>query len=158
VTSTKSPEMPTAPVGPVARPQSDGSPVNGSLAGGSLAQSLAESGRFVLEDLEFETGSSALGDGTFDSLAMLARYLEEHPENGVTIVGHTDAQGSLNNNIALSRKRAGSVAQRLVSKFGIPRAQLDAEGMGFLSPRASNLTEEGRALNRRVEVILTSTR
>lgn len=124
---------------------------------GSVVEILLGDGSAVLDDLLFETGSSALGDGKFLSLVDLSEYLKANPEITVALVGHTDAEGSLQGNINLSRKRAQSVAQRLVSDFGIPSAQVEADGVGYLSPRASNLTEEGRTLNRRVEVIITST-
>ena len=73
------------------------------------------------------------------------------------MVGHTDAVGGLDGNVALSRRRASSVRDRLVGKYGVAGAQVTSDGVGFLSPRATNLTEAGRERNRRVEVILTST-
>jgi OOP family OmpA-OmpF porin len=63
----------------------------------------------------------------------------------------------LNGNIALSKRRASSVLDRLTRDYDIPRRQMEAEGMGYLSPLSTNLTQEGRDLNRRVEVIVTST-
>lgn len=123
----------------------------------SLDSALENQGHFILEDLVFQTGSSELGGGDFASLASLANYLKAHPTRTVALVGHTDAEGSLNGNIALSKKRARSVVKQLVSKYNVDKTQLSAEGNGFLSPRASNLTEGGRAQNRRVEVIVTST-
>jgi OOP family OmpA-OmpF porin len=87
----------------------------------------------------------------------LAAYLTAHPDVQVAIVGHTDAQGTLAANVALSHKRATSVVKRLVEAYGVAGQQLDAEGAGYLAPRWSNMTEEGRKKNRRVEVVLTST-
>jgi OOP family OmpA-OmpF porin len=124
---------------------------------GDLAQSLEDQGRFILSGLVFETGSAQLGDAIFGSLQDLADYLIANPDRTVALVGHTDFVGSLDGNIALSKRRAGSVLERLVTTYDIPRRQLDAQGMGYLSPVASNLTEEGREVNRRVEVIITST-
>jgi OOP family OmpA-OmpF porin len=123
---------------------------------GDLAQSLEDQGRFILSGLVFETGSAQLGDAIFGSLQYLADYLIANPDRTVALVGHTDFVGSLDGNIALSKRRAGSVLERLVTTYDIPRHQLDAQGMGYLSPVASNLTEEGREANRRVEVIITS--
>ncbi|WP_373355601.1 OmpA family protein [Pseudoroseicyclus sp. CXY001] len=114
-------------------------------------------GRVILADLSFETGSAQLGPGPYASLQALARYLAAHPGRQVALVGHTDSEGGLEPNITLSRRRAGSVLERLVSRYGTPRSQLAAEGMGYLAPVASNLTPGGREANRRVEVILTST-
>ena len=79
------------------------------------------------------------------------------PARTVARVGHTDSAGGLDGNIALSKQRAGSVLERLVSDYGVSRLQLEAEGMGYLAPVATNLTEDGRNANRRVEVIITST-
>ncbi|WP_456389760.1 OmpA family protein [Profundibacter sp.] len=122
-----------------------------------LGRALEETGHFILDDLQFETGSSDLGDGNFPSLTSLANYLGTNPTRTVALVGHTDATGSLKVNIAVSKKRANSVMHRLISDYGVDKTQVRAEGNGFLSPRASNLTEGGRAQNRRVEVIITST-
>jgi OOP family OmpA-OmpF porin len=128
-----------------------------ALPAGTLAARLEASGAVALDDLAFESGSSRLGGGEFASLAELAAYLKANPSRTVALVGHTDASGSLAANVALSKQRAASVRDRLIADFGVPAAQVAAEGAGFLAPRASNLTEEGRARNRRVEVMITST-
>lgn len=129
----------------------------GGLPDAGLAEQLETIGRSVLADLAFDTGSAQLGAGRFASLEALAAYLSQNPDLTVALVGHTDASGSLDANIALSKRRAASVLERLVSEYGVPRRQLEAEGMGYLAPIASNLTEDGREANRRVEVIVTST-
>ena len=129
----------------------------GGLSDAALADQLDTVGHSILADLSFDTGSAQLGDGPFASLQALADYLADHPERSVALVGHTDSAGSLEANIALSKRRAASVLERLVAVYGVPRRQLAAEGMGYLSPVASNLTQEGREANRRVEVIVTST-
>jgi len=121
-----------------------------------LTQQLEIHGRAVLNDLDFETGSSRLGEGDYRSLDQLAGYLKSHPARGIVLVGHTDAEGSLAGNIALSKKRATSVRAKLTA-LGVAASQVRAEGVGYLSPITSNLTEEGREANRRVEVILSST-
>lgn len=118
---------------------------------------MEEVGRFVLGDLVFSTGSADLGPGDYGSLTTLAEYLLDHPEKRVALVGHTDAEGSLAGNISLSKRRAASVMDRLVNDFGVPNAQLEAEGIGYLAPIASNQTDDGRTRNRRVEAILVST-
>ena len=124
---------------------------------GDFAQTLEAQGHVVLADLRFETGSSTLSQGSFETLSALADYLAANPDRTVALVGHTDAEGSLDGNIALSRRRAIAVLDRLVADYGVNRAQLEAQGMGYLSPIASNLSEEGREANRRVEVIVTNT-
>ncbi len=108
---------------------------------------------FALDDLVFDSGAARLGDGEFPSLLRLADWLKANPDARIVLVGHTDASGALAGNIALSRDRAASVRTRLVEAFGIPAGQIEAEGVGYLVPRASNATEEGRAQNRRVEAM-----
>ena len=122
-----------------------------------IAAQLDTVGRAVLGDLAFVTGAAQLGEGDFASLQALADYLARYPDRQVALVGHTDSTGSLDANIALSKRRAAAVLERLVGQYGVPRRQLAAEGMGYLAPVASNLTAEGREANRRVEVIVTST-
>ncbi|KCV82233.1 OmpA/MotB domain-containing protein [Actibacterium atlanticum] len=129
----------------------------GAFEGLPLSEQLQLSGRAILGDLAFETGSSKLGVDQFGSLADLAGFLSDHPEITIALVGHTDAEGGLDGNIALSKKRAQSVMKRLVDVYSIPAAQISAEGVGFLAPVASNQTDDGRTQNRRVEVIITST-
>lgn len=124
---------------------------------GDVGEAMEAVGRYVLTDLRFETGSAALGDGKYDSLTDLAAYLKAHPDRRVALVGHTDAEGPLSANIAISKRRATSVLERLVTAHGVPSGQLEAEGVGYLSPLASNQTDEGRTLNRRVEAILVTT-
>ncbi len=146
VAATASGKTPDAPA-PIAA-------VVSQPVGGSLAMQLDATGAANLDDLVFEPGSAALGAGEFASLAELAALLLANPDQRLTLVGHTDATGSLDANIALSKRRAQSVVDRLVSSFAVPVAQISAEGAGYLAPRASNVSEGGRALNRRVEAVL----
>ncbi len=132
-------------------------PVVAPVVTGDLGARLEAEGRVVLSDLDFGTGSAQLAEGDFASLQALATYLAANPDRRVALVGHTDATGALDANIALSKRRAGSVLERLVSDHDVPRQQMVAEGMGWLAPLTTNLTPEGREANRRVEVILLST-
>lgn len=121
-----------------------------------LIETLLSTGHAVLNDLDFITGSADLGPGPYSSLQAISLWLETNPGARVVLVGHTDSIGSLEANTNLSERRAISVVDRLVSEFGANPAQLEAAGAGYLSPVATNLTEEGRAANRRVEVVLLS--
>jgi outer membrane protein OmpA-like peptidoglycan-associated protein len=124
---------------------------------GALGDQLVAAGKIVLSDLDFASGTTHLGDGPFASLVDLAAWLKANPDKKIALVGHTDAQGALAANVSLSRQRAEAVMNRLVRQYGIPSAQLTSDGVGFLSPVASNLSEDGRAQNRRVEAMITST-
>tara|TARA_R110002012_G_scaffold5711_5_gene26569 strand:+ start:39792 stop:40727 length:936 start_codon:yes stop_codon:yes gene_type:complete len=119
-----------------------------------LAQGLLDRGHVVLSALEFDSGTSSLGNKTFAALENLAAFLKAQPEVQVVLVGHTDSVGLLEPNMALSRSRAESVRQRLIKQYGVPEDRIDAHGMGYLAPIATNLTAQGREANRRVEAVL----
>jgi len=140
---------------PAAELAAPAAPVAG-LATGSIALQLETTGRAVLPGLTFETGSARLSEEPAPMLEELAAYLNANPARRVTLVGHTDAEGSLAANIALSRSRARAVLDRLVAEYGVSPAQLEADGVGYLMPLAPNTSEEGRTLNRRVEAVLTA--
>jgi outer membrane protein OmpA-like peptidoglycan-associated protein len=123
-----------------------------------LAGALDRDGRAVLEDLVFASGAATLTEGDYPSLSAVAAWLEANPDGTVALVGHTDASGSLAANIAVSERRAEAVAEKLISDYGVDPARVLAKGVGFLAPRATNQTDEGQQKNRRVEVVVTSTR
>lgn len=139
-----------------APPAAEAAPAPAAPPPGDLGAALAEGGAVVLEDLVFASGSSALESGDTPSLAVLAEWLAADPARRVVLVGHTDDSGGLEANIALSRKRAQAVRQALLD-HGVAAGQVSAEGVGPLAPRATNLTEEGRRKNRRVEAVPAST-
>ena len=149
-------DAPPVEITPTAVPTESGE-VATPTAPADFATVLERDGHAPLSDLRFATGSSELSPGPYASLQALADYLTANPDREVALVGHTDSQGPLDTNIALSRRRATSVLERLVNVYAIPRRQLEAQGMGYLAPVANNATEEGRRRNRRVEVIITST-
>jgi outer membrane protein OmpA-like peptidoglycan-associated protein len=119
-----------------------------------LGDGLAKQGTVALDDLIFGSGAADLAPGEYASLEALAAYLRANPDSKVALVGHTDASGSLAGNITLSQARAASVRARMMESYAIPAAQIIAEGVGYLAPRDSNLTDQGRTRNRRVEVML----
>jgi outer membrane protein OmpA-like peptidoglycan-associated protein len=123
-----------------------------------IAAALDDHGSAVLDDLVFASGSAGLTEGDYPSLAAVAAWLNANPDGTIALVGHTDASGSLAANVALSERRAEAAAETLVQAYGADPARIAAKGVGFLAPRATNQTEAGRQKNRRVEVIVTSTR
>lgn len=143
-----------APAGPGARPLVPAVQPGPAVPLDGFSARIEAEGRVVLEGLAFATGSAQLAPGGEAALGALADYLAGDPGRRVALVGHTDAQGPLEANIALSKRRAQAVAERLVAVHGVARAQLRAEGMGWLAPRATNLTPEGREANRRVEAVI----
>jgi outer membrane protein OmpA-like peptidoglycan-associated protein len=123
-----------------------------------IGERLSSEGSVILEGVSFAPGSSSLEDLDPAMLTDLAQFLSANPEIDVAIIGHTDTSGSLEANIALSRKRAESVRTYMVEKLGVSAGQIAAHGAGYLAPIAPNQTEAGREKNRRVEVMVTSTR
>lgn len=115
---------------------------------------LTEFGAVALDDLRFRTGASDLSGTDYRSLEAIASFLGQNPDRRVMLVGHTDAQGGRESNIALSEARAEAVRRHLIDALGVNPAQLEAAGIGFLAPRATNETADGREANRRVEVVL----
>lgn len=115
---------------------------------------LINEGAIVLDDLIYRSGSSTLGDGPFNSLLELARFLKSTPTASIILVGHSDSTGELSQNIELSKNRAQAVADRLINSHSIDQSRISAEGIGFLSPKTNNSTEISRKKNRRVEAVL----
>jgi len=105
------------------------------------------------QDILFAVDSAAVGTGARDELRKLAANLQRYPDTNVTVIGHTDNTGSAGHNFELSNRRAGAVAGILVDA-GVSGARITSIGRGEDAPVASNLTSEGRAQNRRVEVII----
>jgi OmpA-OmpF porin, OOP family len=114
---------------------------------------LVASGHVELPGLYFESGKAVLHARSWPSIAEMANYLKSEPGQKVFIVGHTDAQAAVEANLKLSQARAEAVVEALVTRHGIEPARLRAFGAGPFAPIASNATEEGRARNRRVELV-----
>ncbi|MEM6758584.1 MAG: OmpA family protein [Pseudomonadota bacterium] len=119
-----------------------------------LSRTLLETGSVALDSLEFAVGTTTLSDKSYPEMRDLAELLAARPTLVVALVGHTDTVGALDTNIAVSRARATAVRDRLVAEYDVNPEKVQAAGMGYLSPRASNLTPAGREANRRVEVII----
>jgi len=141
---------------PTPPPPAAAIPSQSSVPKGGYVDQLRNMGSVILDDLEFESGSSNLGKGPFQSLNLLADFLRANSEARIVLVGHTDAVGSLATNIALSEKRANSVMSYLTRDLGVAASQLDAKGIGYLSPVATNDTPFGREENRRVVAVLVA--
>ncbi|MEM6794995.1 MAG: OmpA family protein [Acidobacteriota bacterium] len=123
------------------------------LSSGEIADQIAATGAASIYGLQFELNSADLLPASAEVVRQIALYLQQNPEQGVYLVGHTDSQGGFDHNMDLSRRRADSVRAALVADFGISPRRLEAHGVGLLAPKASNEVPEGQARNRRVEVI-----
>ncbi|PYE83699.1 OmpA family protein [Pseudoroseicyclus aestuarii] len=136
-----------------ARPEPAAQAVVEAEAPAGIGAALEAAGHAVLSGIEFASGATALPTGDYPALEALAEWMADNPEARIALVGHTDATGALDGNIALSRARAAAVMQALEG-LGVGAARMQAQGMGWLSPLASNAVPAGREANRRVEAVL----
>ena len=120
---------------------------------GLVARREARGEAMALSGDVFATGQSSLRPEARENLNRLIEFVQRKPESKVLIEGHTDSSGSASQNQALSEKRARSVRQALIEE-GVDPRRLTAVGMGQGQPIGDNATAEGRARNRRVEVIV----
>jgi outer membrane protein OmpA-like peptidoglycan-associated protein len=123
-----------------------------------MAKGLNTSGSVSLYGIYFDTAKSELKPESEPTLSEIAKLLKENTALKVAIVGHTDMVGDPAANLKLSQARAQSVINALTAKYGIVGSRLTAFGNGPYAPVASNKTEEGRAKNRRVELVEFATR
>lgn len=107
-----------------------------------------------LPDVTFAVDSTTISPSFRAALDEVAASLQKYPNSLVDVMGHTDSTGSDSYNLDLSRRRAESVKGYLVMR-GVSGARIATVGYGEQYPRADNATEEGRALNRRVEIRIT---
>lgn len=108
------------------------------------------------EAITFATDSAVVSASAQRDLAVLANNLMKYPNSTIMVIGHTDSTGSVAHNQSLSERRAASVADVLVNN-GVPRWRTNTVGQGPHQPVASNATVEGRAQNRRVEIVIRPT-
>ncbi len=111
----------------------------------------------TLGETVFATGQSTLRAEARGNLGAVVEFIADNPGRRVRIEGHTDSTGSRNANQALSQRRAEAVRQALIEE-GVDGRRLEAIGLGQDSPVAPNDSAEGRARNRRVEIIIDTTR
>ena len=114
---------------------------------------LTASGRWTTQGILFETGKADLKPESTPTLKAIAAALKGHPDLKVEIQGHTDNVGSAASNLTLSQARAEAVKAALVADYAITEEQLSAKGYGDTKPAGKNTTPEGRANNRRVEIV-----
>jgi outer membrane protein OmpA-like peptidoglycan-associated protein len=119
----------------------------------SMAAAIKETGKIALYGIYFDSGKSVLKPESQSALQEISKLLKADPNLKLYVVGHTDNVGIFDANIKLSKDRALAVVNALVTQFSVNVIRLTAFGDGPTSPVASNDKEEGRALNRRVELV-----
>lgn len=117
-----------------------------------MANQISLNGKVALYGILFDTDKATIRPDSEATLAEITKLLQDKPDLRVLIVGHTDTEGSFEYNRSLSQRRADSVVAHLTGK-GLSKERLFPVGVSFASPVATNATEEGRAKNRRVELV-----
>jgi flagellar motor protein MotB len=119
----------------------------------SLANDINRTGHASVYGIYFDTGKADIKPESDATLKEIAKLLQGDPKLKLYVVGHTDSQGALDLNMDLSRRRAEAALAALTTKYAVPAARLRAYGSGPYAPVASNDSEDGRAKNRRVELV-----
>ncbi|HBK89020.1 MAG: OmpA family protein [Cyclobacteriaceae bacterium] len=117
-----------------------------------LKAAIAVNGKAAIYGILFDVGKSDIKPESESALGQILAYLNANVSISVIIVGHTDNTGSIAGNMVLSKARAESIRSYLINK-GIAAGRLQADGVGQLCPVSTNDTEEGKKLNRRVEIV-----
>jgi len=119
----------------------------------SLAQDIRTTGHASVYGIHFDFNKATVKQESEQTLKEIAKLLKQDSKLNLYVVGHTDSVGKIAYNMSLSQTRAEAVVKALVTKHGVSPNRLSPYGVGPLAPVASNETEEGRALNRRVELV-----
>jgi OOP family OmpA-OmpF porin len=121
--------------------------------GKSLREQLNESGRIVTHGILFDSGSDKIKGESYQTLKEIGQLLTDDPKLRISIEGHTDSDGTDEYNLTLSQKRAASVKNYLIANYKIAPERLESKGWGESKPIDKNNTPEGKANNRRVELV-----
>jgi OmpA-OmpF porin, OOP family len=119
----------------------------------AFGNDIQTTGHASVYGIYFDTGKSVIKSESAQAIMEIAKLLKSDPALKIHVVGHTDNAGGVDSNIALSKARAEAVMQALIRDNGIAATRMTAFGCGQFSPVASNDSEEGRAKNRRVELV-----
>jgi outer membrane protein OmpA-like peptidoglycan-associated protein len=119
----------------------------------AMINDINATGHVSVYGIYFDTGKSDIKPESDAAIAEIAKLLKNNNALNLYVVGHTDNVGSFDSNMKLSKDRADAVTNALVTKHGITSSRLKAYGVSSLNPVASNKTEEGKAKNRRVELV-----
>jgi OmpA-OmpF porin, OOP family len=123
------------------------------LTAGEMETGLVEQGRVAIQNILFAFDSDEILPESAEALATIAELMNERSDLSLLVVGHTDAIGDFDYNLRLSMDRASAVVDELVDRHGIARERLRAAGAGMMAPVTTNRTDDGRAENRRVELV-----
>jgi len=119
----------------------------------TMQEAIESEGKATIYGILFDVAKSTIKPESDVALKQIADYLNKFPEVKIIIVGHTDITGSFQSNITLSKERAESIKTYLITNGKIDKSRLQSDGVGPLCPVSTNSTDDGRKLNRRVEIV-----
>jgi outer membrane protein OmpA-like peptidoglycan-associated protein len=119
----------------------------------AMGNDINATGHVSIYGIYFDTGKSEIKPESDAAISEIAKLLENNSSLKIYVVGHTDNVGSFDSNMKLSRDRADAVVKALTDKHGIAASRLKPYGVASLAPIASNDSEDGKAKNRRVELV-----
>jgi OOP family OmpA-OmpF porin len=123
------------------------------IVAASLASDITRTGHASVYGIYFDTGKADVKPESDATLKEIAKLLQQDPTLKLYVVGHTDNVGQLANNMDLSKRRGDAVVKVLATTYNVAGTRLSAQGDGPTAPVASNDSEDGRAKNRRVELV-----
>jgi outer membrane protein OmpA-like peptidoglycan-associated protein len=118
----------------------------------AMAEEISRNGHIALYGITFATGKADISAESGKTLEQIAALLKAKPDWKLRVEGHTDNVGQAKANLELSKKRAEAVKAWLTGKLSVAAARLTSDGFGDKKPIAPNITDDGRAKNRRVEL------
>jgi OmpA-OmpF porin, OOP family len=119
----------------------------------AMGNDINNTGHVAVYGIFFDSGKTEIKPESDLAIEQISRLLLSNGSLNLYVVGHTDNVGTVESNMKLSKDRADAVVNALITKYGIPAVRLKSYGVASLSPVASNDNEEGRAKNRRVELV-----
>ncbi len=119
----------------------------------ALGDDIASTGHSAVYGIYFDTGKADVKPESDAALKEIGKLLQGQASLKLLVVGHTDNVGGLAANMDLSKRRADAVVKALTTQYGVAASRLSAQGAGPLAPVGSNRTEDGKAKNRRVELV-----
>jgi outer membrane protein OmpA-like peptidoglycan-associated protein len=156
VTTTAKEGDPVVPAKPPGGTPASAASMSGNAAAGTakrIEEDLAKDGRSIIYGIYFDFASDRIKEESEPVLSEIAQVLRDNPTWNLNVEGHTDSIGSDADNLDLSQRRSAAVKQALTTRYKVGLNRLQTSGYGESRPKDRNDTMEGRARNRRVELV-----
>jgi len=128
-------------------------PKNMSATPEQIEKDIKENGKAMIYDIFFDDNTATIKPESDKAFKAISDYLKQNPEIKLFIVAHTDMESDFDTVLKLSKARADAIVKQLVVQYGVSQKRILSYGVGPLAPTDTNMTEKGRAKNRRVELV-----